>query len=165
MARSVVDFTDLDKACLKDSFPVPNITQLVDSLTGFSMFSFLDSYSRYNQIRMDAKDEGKTTFMMRKGIYCYKVMSFGLKNMGATYQRLVSKVFNGMLGCFIKVYIDNPVVKSSRFEQHMKHLEVVFDRLRKHKVHLNPMKCRFRVRLEVFLGHVITKKGIEAHPN
>lgn len=114
---------------------------------------------------MDPKDEGKTTFITREGIYCHKVMPFGLKNAGATYQRLVSKVFDGMLGCFVEAHIDNTVVKSSGFEQHTKHLEALFNRLKEHKVRLNPMKCQFGVKSGVFLGHVIIENGIEAHLN
>lgn len=114
--RVCVDFTDLNKASLKDSFLVPNITQLVDAITGFNMFSFLDAYSGYNKIRMDPKDEEKMTFVIKKGTYYYKVMPFELKNAGATYQRLVSKVFKGMLGYFIEAYIDDTIILILGFE-------------------------------------------------
>lgn len=114
---------------------------------------------------MDPEDEEKTTFITRKGTYCYKVMPFGLTNIGATYQRLVSKVFDGMLGCFVEAYIDDTVVKSSEFEQHLNHLEAIFSRLKIHKVRLNLAKCQFGVKSRVFLGHVISQKGIEAHLN
>ncbi|KAL0294848.1 UNVERIFIED_CONTAM: Transposon Tf2-12 polyprotein [Sesamum radiatum] len=82
-----VDFQDLNKACPKDDFPFPIIKLIVDATTGHEALSFMDGSSRYNQIRMSPKDEECTAFRTPKGIYCYKVMPFGLKNAGATYQR------------------------------------------------------------------------------
>ena len=78
--RMCVDFTDLNKACPKDSFPLPRIDQLVDSTTGHKLLSFMDAFSRYNQILMDEEDQEKTSFVTNQGLYCYKVMPFGLKN-------------------------------------------------------------------------------------
>ena len=92
--RMCVDFTDLNKACPKDSFPLPRIDQLVDSTIGHTLLSFMDTFSGYNQIRMADKDHEKTAFITSQGLYCYKVMAFGLKNAGATYQRLVNKMFS-----------------------------------------------------------------------
>ena len=81
-----VDFTDLNKACPKDSYPLPSIDALVDSASGCRLLSFLDAFSGYNQIIMHPKDESKTTFMTESSCYCYKAMPFGLKNAGDTYQ-------------------------------------------------------------------------------
>ena len=89
-----VDFTDLKKACPKDSFPLPRIDQLVDSTAGHKLLTFMDAFLRYNQIKMAKEDQEKTTFITSQGLYCYKVMPFGLKNTGATYQRLINKMFN-----------------------------------------------------------------------
>ena len=88
--RMCVDFTDLNKACLKDSYPLPRIEQLVNSTAGHQLLSFIDAFSRYNQIKMDEDDQEKTFFITSQGLFCYKVMPFGLKNVGATYQRLVN---------------------------------------------------------------------------
>ena len=88
-----IDYTDLNKACPKDSYPLPSIDQLVDATSGFQIMSFMDSFSRYNQIRMAMEDEEKTAFMIDQRTYYYKVMPFGLKNAGAIYQRMVNKVF------------------------------------------------------------------------
>ena len=85
-----VDFTDLNKAYLKDSFPLPRIDQLVDSIAGHKLLSFMDAFSRYNQIHMDEEDQKKTSFITSQGLYCYKVMPFGLKNTETTYKRLVN---------------------------------------------------------------------------
>ena len=82
-----VDFTDLNKACLKDSFPLQRIDQLVDAIAGHEPLSFMDTYSGYNQIRLTEKDLEKLAFIIDQGVYCYEVMPLGLKNAGATYQR------------------------------------------------------------------------------
>ena len=87
--RMFVDFTDLNKACPKDSYPLSSINALVDSASGCRLLNFLDAFSGYNQIRMHPRDECKITFMTELSSYCYKVMPFGLKNAGATYQRLM----------------------------------------------------------------------------
>ena len=110
--RMCVDFTDLNKACPKDSYPLPSIDALVDSASGCKMLSFLDAFSGYNQIKMHPRDESKTTFMTETCTYCYKVMPFGLKNAGATYQRLMDKVLAPMLGRNVQPYVDDMVVTS-----------------------------------------------------
>lgn len=136
-----VHFTDLNKACLKDSFPTSNIVQLVDALTRYDTFSFLHTYSGCNQIKMDQNDEEKTAFVMKKGIYYYAVMPFRLRNAGATYQRFVSRLFERIIGRLVKPYIDDTIVKSSSFEQHLDHLAMVFKRLKETGIRLIPMKC------------------------
>ena len=83
--RMCVDFMDLNKACPKDSFPLPKIDQLVDSIAGHRLLTFMDAFSGYNQIKMVEKDQEKTAFIMSQGFYCYKVMPFELKNVGVTY--------------------------------------------------------------------------------
>ena len=92
--RICVDFTDLNKACPKDSYLLPRIDQLVDSTTSHKLLSFIDAFSRCNQIRMDEANQEKTFFVTSQGLFCYKVMPFGLKNAGATYQRLVNHMFS-----------------------------------------------------------------------
>ena len=91
--RMCVDFIDLNKAYPKDRFPLPKIDQLVDSIVGHKVLSFMDAFSGYNQIMMDEEDHEKTAFITSQGLYCYKVMPFRLKNIGDTYQRLVNCMF------------------------------------------------------------------------
>ena len=91
--RICVYFTDLNKACPKDSYPLSCIDLLVDSTAGHQLLSFMDAFSGYNQIRLDEADQEKTLFITSQGLFCYKVMPFGLKNIGATYQRHVNKMF------------------------------------------------------------------------
>ena len=93
--RVCIDYTNLNKACPKYCYPLLSIDLLVDATSGFSLMSFMDAFSRYNQICMAEEDEEKTAFIANRAIYCYKVMPFRLKNAGATYQRLVNKIFAG----------------------------------------------------------------------
>src|SRR5256886_3018603 len=112
--RMCVDFTDLNKACPKDFFPLPRIDHLVDSASGHQMLSFMDAFSGYNQIMMAEEDREKTAFITDSGTYCYKVMPFGLKNAGATYQRLVNKLLKEQIGKNIEVCVDDMLVKSAK---------------------------------------------------
>ena len=128
--RMCVDFTDLNKACPKDSYPLPRIDQLVDSTTGHRLLSFMDAFSGYNQIRMDEADQEKTSFVTSQGLFCYKVMPFGLKNAGATYQNLVNHMFRPQIGRNVEVYVDNMLVKSQDEEIHLDDLQETFDTLR-----------------------------------
>nr|KYP68692.1 Transposon Ty3-G Gag-Pol polyprotein [Cajanus cajan] len=141
--RMCTDYTDLNKACPKDAYPLPYIDRLVDGASGHSVFNFLDAYSGYNQIKMHLADEEKTAFITESVNFCYKVMPFGLKNAGATYQRLMDKVFRGQIGRNIEIYVDDMVVKSNSLADHIADLAEIFGELRKHNMRLNPEKCTF----------------------
>ncbi|XP_056860130.1 uncharacterized protein LOC130508574, partial [Raphanus sativus] len=137
-----------------DCFPLPHIDRLVEATAGHRLLSFMDAFSGYNQIMMDPEDQEKTAFITERGTYCYKVMPFGLKNAGATYQRLVNKMFAGQLGKTMEVYIDDMLVKSSAGEDHISHLRECFDILNKYDMKLNPTKCTFGVPSGEFLGFI-----------
>ena len=128
------DYIDLNKACPKDSYPLPSIDRLVDGSFGQEMMSFLDAYSGYNQIQMNRSDIPKTAFTTDTTNYCYKVMPFGLKNVGATYQRLMDKVFKEQIGKNMEVYVDDMIVKSCEVQRHVEDLEEVFARIRKYNI-------------------------------
>ena len=136
--RMCVDYRDLNKASLKDDFPLPHIDMLVDNTTKFKVFSFMDGFSGYNQIKMTPEDMEKTTFITPRGTFCYRVMPFGLKNTGATYQRAMTTLFHDMMHKEIEVYVDDMIAKSSDEEEHVEHLLRLFQHLRKYKLHLNP---------------------------
>ena len=121
--RVCVDYTDLNKACPKDSFPISRIDQIVDVSAGHGMLSFLDAFSRYHQIPMHPPDVEKTAFITPHGLLCYNVMSFGLKNARAMYQRLVTKMFRPLLKKTMEVYIDDMLVKSKEHPDHAEHLQ------------------------------------------
>ncbi|KAJ8633335.1 hypothetical protein MRB53_026671 [Persea americana] len=163
--RVCVDFTDLNKACSKDSFPLPKIDQLIDATAGYDRMSFLDAYRGYHQIPLYAADQEKTAFITPRGTYCYKVMPFGLKNAGATYQRLVTKMFQAQLGKTVEVCIDDMVVKSKRSQDHLTDLRQIFDILPQFQLKLNASKCAFGVDSSKFLGSLVTIRGIEANPD
>ncbi|GAU41925.1 hypothetical protein TSUD_25660 [Trifolium subterraneum] len=133
--RMCVDYTDLNRAC------------------------------RYNQIPMAVADRTKTAFMTESGNYYYNVMPFGLKNDGATYQRMMNKVFRGEIGDMIEVYMDDMIVKSHEEVDHTIHLQKVFEQARKVNMRFNPEKCTFGIRAGKFLGFYLTERGIEANPD
>ncbi|KAL2243755.1 UNVERIFIED_CONTAM: Retrovirus-related Pol polyprotein from transposon opus [Sesamum indicum] len=162
--RMCVDFTDLNKACPKDPYPLPRIDMMVDSTTGFEIFSMMDAYQGYYQIRMAEEDRDKTSFVTEKGIYYYNMMSFGLKNAGATYQRLVNKMFGDLLGKTMEVYVDDMLVKSKRSQDHIGDLAQAFNIMRTYSMKLNPDKCTFSVRGGKFRGYMVSERGIEANP-
>lgn len=120
--RMCIDFTDLNKACPKDDFPLPRIDQLVNSTSGCELLGFLDAYSRYHQISMCKEDEEKTSFITPYGTYCYVKMLFGLKNAGATFQRLMQKTFSPQIGWNLEAYVDDLVVKTTNTSNHISDL-------------------------------------------
>ena len=130
----------------KDSFPLPQIDQLVDATTGHELLSFMDVYFKYNQNPMYEPDEEYTSFITNWSLYCYKVMPFGLKNTGATYQRLMNEMFKDLIGKSIEVYVDDMLVKSKTAEGHIEHLSQMFNILQKYRMKLNPLKCSVGVR-------------------
>ncbi|CAL2260015.1 unnamed protein product [Prunus armeniaca] len=162
--RMCVDYTNLNRACPKDSFPLPRIDQLVDATAGQALLSFMDAYSGYNQIFMHPEDQAHTSFITDRGLYCYKVMPFGLKNAGATYQRLVNSIFAPLIGNTMEVYVDDMLVKSRTADQHIPNLSATFTILKQYRMRLNPTKCAFGVAYGKFLGFMISQRGIEANP-
>ena len=127
--------------------------------------SFLDAFQGYHQILLALEDQEKTTFVTLTGNYHYKVMPFGLKNVGSTYQRMMTKMFEPQLGKNIEVYIDDVVVKSKVVFEHVGDLQSIFEILREHKLRLNASKCSFGVGSGKFLGYMVTHRGIEVNPD
>jgi len=116
------DYTDLNQACPKDSYPLPSIDRLVNGAAGHKYMSFLDAFSGYNQISMYPSDVLKTAFMTDDVNYVYKAMPFGLKNVGSMYQRLMDKVFKELIGHSVEIYVDDMIVKSVSCTQHIQDL-------------------------------------------
>ena len=111
-----INYRNLNSACLKNSYPLPNIDRLVDRAVRHKILSFLDAYSSYNQISMHLKDKEKMTFMTADANCYYEVLSFGLKNAWATYQRFMNKIFKGLIGRCVEAYVDDIVMKSNSFD-------------------------------------------------
>ena len=127
--------------------------------------SFLDVFQGYHQIPLALEDQEKTAFVTHTGNYHYKVMPFGLKNAGSTYQRMTTRMFEPQLGKNIEVYIDDMVVKSKVVSDHVKDLGNIFEILRKHKLRLNTSKCSFGVGSSKFFGCMVTHRRIEVNPD
>ncbi|PKI48973.1 hypothetical protein CRG98_030640 [Punica granatum] len=125
----------------------------------------MDGFSRYNQIRMAEEDKIKTTFITMWGTFCYRVMPFGLKNVGATYQKAMVTLFHDMMHKEIEVYVDDMIAKSKEGEDHLVNLKRFFDRHKKYKLRLTPTKCTFDAKLGKLLGFVVSERGIEVDPN
>ena len=136
--RVCVDFRDFNKA--SPDFPLPHIDMLVDNTVGHPMLSFMDGFSRYNQILMALEDMEKTSFIIEWSTYYYRVMPFGLKNAGATYQRAATTVFHDMIHRDVEVYVNDMIVKSRDRANHLAALERFFERIRQFKLRLNPKK-------------------------
>ncbi|GKA58105.1 reverse transcriptase domain-containing protein [Tanacetum coccineum] len=163
--RMCVDFTDLNKAYPQDCYPLLEIDWKVESLCGYPFKYFLDAYKGYHKIQMAESDEEKTAFHTSHGVYCYTKMPFGLKNAGATYQRLVDKDFDSQVGRNIEVYVDDLVIKSHTEAEMLRDINETFRTLSKINMKLNPKKCTFGAVEGMFLGYMISPEGIKLCPN
>ena len=132
-------------------------------MTGQQLLSFMDAFSSYNKIKLEEYDKEKTPFITSQGLFSYKVMPFRLKNAGATYQRLVNKMFIWQIGQNIEVYVDDMLVKSKEEEHHLDDLKEMFETLRLYGMKLNPNKCVFGVSSGKFLGFMVSQRGVEAN--
>jgi hypothetical protein len=159
-----IDYTDLNKHCLKDPFPLCRIDQVVDSTAGSVLLCFLDCYSGYHQIALHPDDEDKTAFITPHNIYYYNVMTIGLKNAGATYQKAIQKCLKSQVGKNVEAYIDDVVVNTTEEDQLIADLTETFANLREFQWKLNPTKCVFGVPSGLLLGFMAGHRGIEANP-
>ncbi|GKE88145.1 reverse transcriptase domain-containing protein, partial [Tanacetum coccineum] len=150
--RMCVDFKDLNKACPQD-------------VCGYPFKCFLDAYKGYHQIKMVEEDEEKTAFITSQRIFCYTKMSFGLKNVGATYQRLVDRVFQKQIGRNLEVYVDDLVIKSHTEEEIIQDIAETFKTLRQINMKLNPKKCTFGMQEGMFLGYKVNTEGLKVCPD
>ena len=125
----------------------------------------MDAFFGYNQIKMDEEDQEKTLFVTNQGLFCYKVMSFGLKNKGATYQRLMNKMFAHQIGRNVQIYVDDMLVKSRKEDDHLDDLRETFNTLCSYNMKLNLGKCAFRVMAGKFLRFIVSQRGIEVNLN
>ncbi|GJS25399.1 reverse transcriptase domain-containing protein [Tanacetum coccineum] len=160
-----VDFTNINKACIREPHPLPAAEQKAEGLHKYRLKCFLDAYKGYHQIPIAEKDEEKTAFFTREGVFCYKRLPFGLKNAGATYQKLIDKVFGHQMGRNMEVNADDMVIKSDSEEEMMADITETLERLRAINLKLNPKKCSFGVEEGIYSGHLITKQGIRADPS
>jgi hypothetical protein len=162
--RICVDFWELNKATLKDYFPLPFIDQVLDTLSGKKYFSFLDGYSGYNQILIEPEDQDKTTFTRPWGTYAYRVLPFGLCNAPATFQRAVLWIFVDLIHDCVEVHMDDFTVYENTYQESLDNLEKFL--IRCQEINLSPRneKCKMLLTEGVVLGHHVSSEGIKVDP-
>lgn len=158
--RICVDFKSLNHASLKDNFSLPMMDQILQTVAGSEMMSFLNGFFRYNQIGVVEEDQHKMTFMMPWGTFSYQMMPFGLVNVGATFQSVMNSTFGHLLNKPITIYLDDMTLFLRRQKMHLKELREVLQKYREHGVSLNPKKSIFCVTEGKLLGHIVSKQGI-----
>jgi hypothetical protein len=163
--RMCVDFTDLNKACKKDDFPLERVDKIIDDAANSEMLSLLDMFSRYHQIRVRKEDEEKTSFITLFGTFCFVRMPEGLKNAGCTFSRMIAIVLHPQIRRNILVYVDDIVVKSVQRKDHISDLAKTFANMRAANLKLNLEKCVFGIHKGKVLGCLVSTKGIEANPD
>jgi hypothetical protein len=146
-----------------DGYPMPVADMLVDATTSHRVISFMDGNAGYNQIFMVEEDIHKTAFRCpgALGLYEWVVMTFGLENTGATYQRAMNFIFHKLIDKIVKIYIDDVVVKSKGYKERLQDLRATLECTRKYGLKMNPNKCAFGVSAGQFLGFMVHERGIE----
>jgi len=162
--RLCVDYRRLNENTIRDSYPLPLITELFDRLREARIFTKLDLKSAYNLVRINPGDEYKTAFRTRYGHFEYLVMPFGLKNAPATFQHFINDVLGEYLDDFAFSYIDDILIYSKNLEEHRVHVKKVLERLKKNGLYVKLSKCEFETNETTFLGHIISDKGIAMDP-
>ena len=163
--RIYIDFRNLNKASLKENYPLPKMDQILQNIVGSQNMSMLDGFLGYNQILVHVEDQEKTTFTTPWGTFMYAKMPFGLMNAGATFQREMDIAFSEEKEKMVVVYLDDITVFSRREEDHLKHLEKIVLKCRRFGISLNPTKSIFSLNSGKLLGHIISKYGIKIDPN
>jgi hypothetical protein len=160
-----IDYTNLNKACPKDPYPLPRIDQIVDSTSGCDLLSFIDAYSGFHQIKMAKDDRKHTAFVTVDGLYCYIVMPYGLLNALPTFAHAMNITLGDLVRGIVEVYVDDIVVKTRESNSLLENLALVFDKLRATSTKLNPEKCVFGILAGKLLGFLVSHRGIEANPD
>ena len=157
--RLCVDYRKLNDLTIKNRFPMPVIEEILDELSGSKYFTKLDLRAGYHQVRMQPQDEHKTAFKTHQGHYQYKVMPFGLTNAPATFQCIMNHILQPFLRRFVLVFLDDILIYSPTMEDHIHHIDLVFEQLRKNQFYVKDSKCSFAQSSLEYLGHIISDKG------
>ena len=158
--RFCIDYRKLNAVTIKDNHPLPRIDNVLEQLAGSIYFSTLDLQSAYWNIPVKIEDRFKTAFVTFDGLYEFKVMAFGLSNAPSTFQRYIQKVLSDLLHRCAMAFLDDIVIFSKTFEEHLEHLKLVLNRIRQYNLRLNRKKCKFLCEEIDYLGHKVNKQGI-----
>ena len=162
--RFCVDYRAVNAVTYKDAYPLPNIGACLDALEGCSWFTTLDLRAGFFQVPLHPDDRDKTAFITRRGQFRFRVLSMGLCNSPSCFQRLMDLVLRGLTWSSCLVFIDDVIVMSRSFDQHLEHLAAMFQRMREAKLKLKPSKCHLFRRVVKFLGHVVSAEGTAVDP-
>ena len=162
--RFCVDYRKLNAVTLKDAYPIPRINDSLDSLSGAAWFSTLDLASGYWQVEVDPKDQSKTAFSTRNGLYQFRVMPFGLCNAPSTFERLMEMVLSGLQWQICLVYLDDIIIFGRTIDEELERLQQVLERIRKTGMKLKPKKCFLFQKKVLYLGHIVSADGIATNP-
>ena len=141
------------------------VNDAIETLSGCTLFSTLDCISGFWQVALEEEDKAKTAFITREGLYQFEVMPFGLCNAPSTFQRLMDLVMSGIKWKKCMIYLDDIIIFSKTFDEHLSNLEEVFQRIRNANLKIKPSKCSFAKRSTNYLGHIISQEGIRMDPN
>ncbi len=158
--RFCIDYRRLNSQTVKDRYPIPRIDDTLDYLHGARYFSTIDLFSGYWQIEIDEKDKFKTAFTSEFGHFEFNRMPFGLCNAPGTFQRLMESILYELIGNFVLVYIDDIIIYSKTWEEHLRHLDEIFSLLNKAGLKIKPSKCLFAKGEVQYFGHIVSYKGI-----
>jgi hypothetical protein len=161
-----INFCNLNNVTPKDEYPMSIADMLINNASGHRVINFLDGNHDYNQIFMAEEDMSKIAFCCPSFISLFEwiVMTFGLKNVGATYQRAMNLIFHDLLGIILEIYINDVIVKSNSMDSHLADLRLALERMHRYGLKMNPLKCVFGVSTSKFLGFTIHEHGIEIDP-
>ena len=162
--RMCVDYRKLNGVTRKDAYPLPPIDDTLDTLSGSKWFSTLDLISGYWQVEVNEKDREKMAFCSHEGLFEFNVMPFGLCNAPATFQRVMNLVLAGLQWSSCLVYLDDIIILGRNFEEHLKQIRAVLERLRMAGLKLKPAKCNFFKQEVQYLGHIVSANGISTDP-
>ena len=160
--RVCIDYRGINKDTILDCYPIPRIDDLIDTVgqQNGQWFTTLDLMEGYHQIRMDPETKPKTVFTCHMGLYQYRRMPFRLTNAPATFQRLMNQLFSGNTWNFVFVYLDDLLIVSRSFQEHLQHVGKVLTRLEEAGLRLKPSKCAFAQEKVEYLGHTLSASGV-----
>jgi hypothetical protein len=162
--RMCVDYISLNEVTIKNKYPLPRIEDFFDQMKGANIFSKIDLWSGYHQLKIRVEDVPKIAFTMRYGLYEFLVMSFGLTNAPTYFMNLMNKVFMEYLDEFVVVFIDDILIYSPNEETHEDYLRLVLQKLCDNQLYAKFLKCDFWLKEVAFLGHIVTDGGIKVDP-